>query len=273
MKICMIGCGKMGEAMLSGWLHATSGVAAGISAQDVSIVGHTQQRNDHLAERYGVHVQTDMRGACGADMVVLAVKPQVLPEILPGLAEELVASDSTSPLILSIAAGVTTSAIEGALGPDVRVVRAMPNTPLQVGQGATAIASGSSSTDEDLRSVCDLFDCLGMAVVVQEDQIDIVGALSGAAPAYLAAMLEALCDAAASEGLSYETACALLVQSGFGTFDMMRETGQTPEEVRISVCSPGGTTLAALGAMEAGGFSESLENGVHAAILRAKELA
>ena len=131
MKIGIIGCGKMGEAMLAGWLAASSGAAADISAADILIVGHTAERCAALEQRYDVRTQQGMAGIADADLIVLGVKPQVLGGVLDDLAQELAASDG-APLVLSIAAGVATSTIEGKLGPVVRVVRAMPNTPLQV---------------------------------------------------------------------------------------------------------------------------------------------
>ncbi|WP_165252478.1 pyrroline-5-carboxylate reductase [Adlercreutzia sp. ZJ304] len=273
MNICIIGCGKMGEAILAGWLAAESGAAAALSAQNFVVVGHTQERCDYLAKRYGVRVQRHMNDISDCSIIVLGVKPQVLGEVLDNLSAVLASSQGEVPLVLSIAAGVTTSTIEGKLNSGVRVVRAMPNTPLQVGKGATAVAAGQTAFAEDVRLVCDLFNCLGLAVQVEEDQINAVCALSGAAPAYFALMIEALSAAGADAGLSYETACALLVQSGLGTFDMMCKTNQTPEQVRVSVCSPGGTTLAALAAMQEGGFSSALKDGVRAAMARAKELA
>lgn len=272
MKVCIIGCGKMGEAMLAGWLAASPDAPAALSAPDVRIVGHTAERRRVLEERYGVRTQQDMHGIADADLIVLGVKPQVLGSVLDELAGVL-AEAARMPLILSIAAGVPTTAIESALGDGARVVRAMPNTPLQVGQGATAIASGSAASDQDAQLVKSLFDRLGIAVLVCEDQIDAVGALSGAAPAYFAALVEALVAAGEEAGLPAQTACELLVQSGLGTFCLMQRTGQTPEQVRTAVCSPGGTTLAALAAMEQAGFAPSLNAGVKAAIARAKELA
>ena len=270
MTICIIGCGKMGEAILTGWIGARTGAAAALAPADFLVVGHSDQRCEQLRQRHWVHVQTDMEGVDAADVSVHGVKPQVLPGVLEELAPHL----ATSPhLVISIAAGGASATIEAALPAGVRVVRAMPNTPLQVGQGATAVAAGASATPSDQRLVCDLFESLGVAVEVHEDQINAVAALSGAAPAYYAALIEALVAAGERAGLPAPLGEALLVQSGFGTFDMMRKTGASPEQTRVAVCSPGGTTLAALSAMDRGGFASSIQDGVQAAIDRAKELA
>lgn len=270
MTIGIIGCGKMGEAILTGWLHAQTGPAAAFGANDFLIVGHTAKQCESITHRYGVRAQINMDGIEKADIVVLGVKPQVLPGVLVDLAPHL---EGAPHVVISIAAGVPTQTIEEALPAGVRVVRAMPNTPLQVGAGASAVAAGASATQSDLALVRDLFQSLGLAVEVAESQIDAVTALSGAAPAYFAALVEALAAAGEEVGLPRATAEALLVQSGAGTFEMMRKTGQTPEQTRVAVCSPGGTTLAALGAMEDAGFSASLAAGVQAAVRRAKELA
>lgn len=269
MTVCIIGCGKMGEAILTGWIHASTGRAAQLAPDDFLIVGHSAERCEQLARRHGVRVQQDCTGASAADVIVLGVKPQVLPGVLEQLAPHL---EGAAPLIVSIAAGIPTSAIEAALPAGARVVRAMPNTPLQVGEGATAVAGGATAAPADVRLACDLFDCLGVAMEVSESQIDAVTALSGAAPAYFAALVEALAEAGARAGLPRSTAEALLAQSGLGTFRLMRETGQPAAEVREAVCSPGGTTLAALAAMDQAGFAAAAAAGVQAAIDRAKEL-
>lgn len=270
MTICIIGCGKMGEAILTGWIHARTGEAAHLTPADFLVAGHSTERCDQIARRHAVHVQQGLEGVGAADSIVLGVKPQVLPDIL----EELAPQIANSPhLVISIAAGIPTAAIEAALPAGTRVVRAMPNTPLQIGEGATAVAGGATATPADVQLVCDLFACLGMAIKVHEGQMDAVGAISGAAPAYFSALVEALASAGAHVGLPASTCEALLVQSGLGTFQMMRETGQTPAETRMAVCSPGGTTLAALAAMDEAGFAESIDAGVQAALHRAKELA
>lgn len=261
----------MGRAMLSGWLSAKDSPTA-IAPEDVLVVGHTPESCERIREELGVEVTSNIENAGEYDTIVLAVKPQVFPEIMGGLAASI-RNFNTKPLVLSIAAGITCASIASALPEGARIVRAMPNTPLQIGQGATAVAGSSSATTQDVETVQRLFNSLGCAVVVEESQLDAVTALSGAAPAYFASMVEALVSAGIRAGLPEDVACRLLVQSGLGTFQMMIDRNQSPEQTRLAVCSPGGTTLAALSAMDAAGFSEVMDDAVSAAINRAKELA
>ena len=148
----------------------------------------------------------------------------------------------------------------------------MPNTPLLVGAGATVVAAGSHASAHDAQLVRELFACLGLALEVEEGDIDAIGALSGSGPAYVAAMIEALRDAAAAHGIDPQRAEALALQTVYGTAELMRQTGQSAEETRRAVCSPGGTTLAALSAMEAAGLPAAYRKGIDAAVQRSKEL-
>jgi pyrroline-5-carboxylate reductase len=277
MKVCILGCGKMGGAVLEGWLTATSGACAGIEADACTIVSAHQSSHAALRKRFGqdVAIVESVLDAPAFDMVVIGVKPQVFGSVLPELARAIEANAQVtpSPLVVSIAAGITLEAIEAALPAAARVVRVMPNTPLQVGAGASVVAAGAGATQADAQFVCELFAALGMADIVPEAQIDAVCALSGGGPAYVAALMEALERAGVESGLDAGLAAALVRQTVIGTCKLMDKTGQSAEATRVAVCSPGGTTLAALDAMENAGFSNSISAGIIAAQTRAKELA
>ena len=274
-RFLIVGGGKMGEAILAGWLAASTGSAASIGARDIEVVNPGAARRDHLRRVYGVSCVADAADvASRPDVVVLAVKPQVMGEVLDTISTlPACAGGSRGPLFVSIAAGLPTSAIEQRLATGAPVVRVMPNMPLSIGAGASGVCGGASATAEQVASVAGLFGCLGEAVIVGEGDMDAVCALSGSGPAYVAAVIEALRDAAADQGLDSALAERLAVQTVLGTARLISETGVTPAEARESICSPGGTTLAALDAMDAAGLRGVFGAGVAAAVARSKELA
>ena len=269
-RVVVVGGGKMGEAVLGGWIAAQAGPAACLSAENFVVANPGEERRAYLQRTYGVPCVADACEASCADIVVLAVKPQVMMGVLEGIAD-CAAYDGA--LFVSVAAGLTTDAIEHALPDGARVVRTMPNTPLLVGCGATAVAGGARATEDDVELVRGLFACLGTAYVVDENLVDAVGALSGSGPAYVAAFIEALRDAGVRFGLDAHLAEELVAQTVRGTAELMTRKAQDAETTRIAVCSPGGTTLAALAAMDEAGFSSALDAGVAAAVRRSKELA
>lgn len=277
LRILMVGCGKMGEAMLSGWLDLAVGAGGPLTRDDFTVVTKTDESARSIAERYGVEAAAHAPASCDFDMVVLAVKPQNMAEATAPLrACGVFDGAHLGPLVVSVMAGVGTETLaddERGLGRGVRVVRAMPNMPLRVKRGMTAIAAGRWASESDLELVRNLFDALGETAVVPESQIDAVCALSGGGPAYFAYLVELLAQAGARQGLEPRLAYEAALQTAQGTFDYMRQTGADAESTRVSVCSPGGTTLAALEAMEAAGFEKAIDDGIDAAVRRAKELA
>lgn len=272
LRVAVIGGGKMGEAIVAGWIAADEGAARGIAASDVAVADPGKERRDFLKGRYGVACVSDASEMDEADLVVLAVKPQVMASVLDAAAGSRLFGN-TDCLYVSIAAGLTTKRLEALLPAGARLVRVMPNMALSVGAGASAVTAGSCASAADVAMVAQLFGCLGKAVVVDEVLMDACCALNGSGPAYVAAMVEALRDAGAAHGLPAETAEALALQTVLGTARLIAETGQSPEAVRESICSPGGTTLAALAAMNEAGFARVFAAGVDAAVYRSKELA
>lgn len=269
-RIAIVGGGKMGEAVLGGWIAAKTGPAASLCAQNFVVANPGDARRAYLQETYGVSCVASASEISHADLVVLAVKPQVMKAALASLSRGCAADCA---LFVSVAAGLSTGTLESLLPVGAHVVRTMPNTPLLVGCGATAVAGGAYATEREIELVRDLFDCLGMACVVDEEHIDAIGAISGSGPAYVAALIEALAAAGARFGLDASLAERLATQTVRGTAELMVRKSQDAETTRIAVCSPGGTTLAALAAMDKAGFASSLDAGVEAAIRRSKELA
>lgn len=268
-RIAIIGGGKMGEAILSGWISASEGAAGTWSARNFVVVDPGAERRAWLRATYGVDCVEDAAALEAADLILLSVKPQVMIGVLESVAKLPFASCA---LFVSIAAGLTTSRLEDALPAGIHLVRVMPNIPLLIGAGATTLCAGSHATEDEVALVRDLFGCIGQAFVVEESQMDVTCAINGSGPAYVAALVEALAQAGARNGLSRDLAEKLAAQTVVGTGRLMAEQGRSAEQTRIDVSSPGGTTLAALKAMEEHGFTASLEAGVDAAIRRSKEL-
>lgn len=271
----IVGGGKMGEAILAGWLSSDVEPANSIEPTDIIVVEPGDERRAYLERNHGVScVACAANITQSADVVVLAVKPQVMGGLLKELPLlEPFQGGASGPLFVSIAAGITTERITTALPAGAPVVRVMPNMPLMVQSGASGVCGGENATDGQVSYVAELFGCLGRAVIVDESQMDAVCAVSGSGPAYVAALVEALRDAGASQGLEPELAEVLALQTVLGTARLIDETSLTPQTAREAVCSPGGTTLAALDAMTKAGFAQAIDEGVAAAVRRSKELA
>ena len=256
MKLLIVGGGRMGEALLGGLL--SSGWAA---PDELAVVEPVASRREELAARFaGVTVGTEVVGADGA---VIAVKPA-----------DVAAACRDLPVkrILSIAAGVSVAAIEGAAGEGVAVVRAMPNTPALVGAGAAAIAGGTSAGAADLDWAESILGAVGEVVRVPEKLLDAVTGLSGSGPAYVFLVAEALIDAGVLAGLPRDVSTTLAVQTLLGSARMLAETGETPEALRAAVTSPGGTTAAGLRELEKAGVRSAVLEAVAAAAARSREL-
>jgi pyrroline-5-carboxylate reductase len=259
-KVGFIGAGAMGGAIIRGLL-ARAVAPANLSYYDPDPARHKQ------LDQLGVKAAPDLAGVMQAQVVVLAVKPQVMSQVLAGL------KDYARPghLFISIAAGVTLKTLESAL-PESRVIRCMPNTPTLVGAGMAALAPGSRATPEDLELALEIFTAVGRAVVVEERLLDAVTGLSGSGPAYVAVFIEALSDGGVKMGLPRHLALLLATQTVIGAARLCLEEGIHPGVLKDLVTSPGGTTIAGLHILEEGRFRGLVMSAVEAATLRAREL-
>jgi len=263
-SIGFVGGGNMAEALIRGLVRGGH-----VAAERVTASGPRPERMQELREAYGVRTTVDNREvARQAQILVLSVKPQILDRVL------LEVADAVQPnaLIISLAAGVSTTAIERRLPSGARVIRSMPNTPALVGAGATAIAAGSHAESGDLDLARFVFDAVGLTVVLEESQLDAVTGLSGSGPAYIFLILEALADAGVKVGLSRRTAQKLAAQTVMGSAKMLLDTDGHPGQLKDMVTSPGGTAIAGLHTLEQGGLRTTLINAVEAATLRSREL-
>jgi pyrroline-5-carboxylate reductase len=262
--IGFLGTGNMAEALIKGLLHAKVVEPGRIIGSDPR-----KERCDELTQRFQIRTTTsNLEVVRASEIVVLSVKPQILPTVLDEVAKEL----KPHALVISIAAGTPVAAIEARLPAGTRVVRTMPNTPALVGAGATAIAGGGHATPADLDAAKRIFDAVGKTVVLDEEQLDAVTGLSGSGPAYVFLIIEALSDAGVKMGLSRYNAQALAAQTVLGSAKLLLETNEHPGRLKDMVTSPGGTAIAGIATLEAGGLRTTLINAVEAATRRSKEL-
>jgi pyrroline-5-carboxylate reductase len=266
-RIGFIGAGAMAEALVGGL------VAAGTPANCISAADPDPARCGRVGERFGVATTPDNAEVVRtSDMVVLAVKPGVVAPVL----EALRASpkiDAVAPLWVSIAAGVPLRRLEAALSAEARIVRAMPNTPALVRAGATAFCGNARAAESDRDAARALFDSVGSSwEAPSEGLLDAVTGLSGSGPAYVFVFLEALGDAGVRMGLPREAATDLAIHTVFGAAKLALESGLHPAQLRDQVTSPGGTTIAGLERLEAGGLRAAVYEAVAAATRRSREL-
>lgn len=249
-------------------------IVAGIVGQnvvqpaEVCVTDINEARLDHFTEQYGVGRSTDNTAAVSeADVVVLSVKPQIFPDVWPGIERAL----KPDALVVSIMAGIPSAKI--ANGKSIRVVRVMPNTPSLVGEGAAGIAAGEFATDADVEVAEKLLGAVGVAVVVEEQEIDAVTALSGSGPAYVFYLLESMLEAADQMGLEKGISRDLALSTVIGAAKLMKESGEEAADLRAKVTSKGGTTHAAISTMEEHGVKNSIVTALKAAQARSIELA
>lgn len=262
--IGFVGAGNMAEALIKGLL------AAGVAAPE-KLAGSDPRRErcDELKARYGIYATTHNEDVLRrAEVVVLSVKPQILVPVCDEISPWL----KPRATVISIAAGVPIAVMEAHLPPGTRLVRTMPNTPALVGAGATALAAGTHATDDDLKLARRLFDSIGRTVTLDEGQLDAVTGLSGSGPAYVFLIIEALSDAGVKMGLSRRDAQSLAGQTVLGAAKLLLDTGEHPGRLKDMVTSPGGTAIAGLHTLEAGGLRTTLINAVEAATRRSREL-
>ena len=261
--IAVLGGGQMAEALIGGVLASKVSEPALLCATDP-----VAARRDLLKSRFGIEVSdNNARAAAGADLVLLAVKPQVMPAVLKDARAAL-----AGKLVVSIAAGVTTAWIRERIPAARAIVRAMPNTPALVREGVTALTSQADLPAGDLTAVRALFEAVGSVVMVEERLMDAVTGLSGSGPAYVFVAIEALADGGVKMGLPRATAQALAAQTVLGAARMVLEQGEHPARLKDQVASPGGTTIAGLHQLEAGGLRGCLMAAVEAATKRSQEL-
>jgi pyrroline-5-carboxylate reductase len=283
-RIAIVGGGSIGEALLSGLLRA------GRHVKDMVVAEKDPARAKYLADKYSVLVTTVADAVDSATYIIVAVKPADVEAIVSGIADAAAKaeSDAAEQVFVTVAAGVNTAYYENKLPAGAPVIRVMPNAPVVVGGGVSALARGRFATAEHLKEVSAIFDAVGGVLTVPESQLDAVTAVSGSGPAYFFLLVEALVDAGVAAGLSRSVATDLVVQTMAGSAAMLLERldeaqpagdvamgtaiDTTAAQLRATVTSPGGTTAAGLRELERGGLRAAVANAVEAAKRRSEQL-
>jgi pyrroline-5-carboxylate reductase len=268
-QIAILGTGSMGKAILSGLL------AAGTSPSNIRVTTKSQASADAITSSHGIQaaaLESDSTAnsstAKDAELVILAVKPVMILETL----KEVSAVLKPNCLVVSVAAGITTAAMEQQLSGNAAVVRAMPNTPSVVGLGVTGISKGSKVSDEQLDLAVKLFSSVGKVLVVDESKIDALSTISGSGPAYVFYFAEKLMAAAKSLGFSDSEASMMVKDTFLGSATLLATSSSSPEELRQQVSSPNGTTMQATGRFDSADLEKVFIEATEAALARAKEL-
>lgn len=268
MKIGFIGAGNMGGAIIGGYVKKNPQ-----EAENVYISEHGAEKSARVAAAMGVNACSSVEELVeAADMIVLAVKPNMFGAVLPQV-REAIEKGGESKLIVSIAAGITIEDMETALPEGTQIVRTMPNTPALVNEGMTAVCPADGVDQESLNAVLELFGSCGKAEVVKESLIEAVVGVSGSSPAYVYMFIEALADAAVAEGMPRAKAYQFAGQAVLGSAKMVLESGMHPGALKDAVCSPGGSTIEAVMALEKSGLRAAVMEGSRICSARAREMA
>lgn len=261
-RLGVIGAGNMGMAIAQGM------VRAGVPSSEIILYNRSQEKRKQNAA-LGFAISDDYTQLYKeSEMVLFAVKPQTFPEMLERLSKV-----DAKPLVISIAAGVPFSKMEASLAENCPIIRCMPNTPLLLGKGATELVKNAYVTDEQLKSVCDIFDTMGVTVVFDdEDKLNDVIPFAGSAPAYIYAFTEGMLLSAEKHGISYDDALKLFCQTLIGSAEMMLRGDKTPKQLIDAVCSPNGTTIEAMKVLNECNLNDILDKANDNCIKRAYEL-
>ena len=245
-----IGSGNMGQAMIGGVVKAKL-----FESRDIIVSDRDQAKLETIQKTYGVQTTTDsLEVARKADLLILAVKPNIYPQVLESIKDVL----TPKKIIITIAAGVAIAEVESIIGPEAKIVRTMPNTPALVNEGMSALCPNSNVAEGDLAEVKAIYESFGKAEIVEEKLIDSVVGISGSSPAYVFMFIEALADAGVLGGMARDKAYKFAAQAVLGSAKMVLETGRHPGDLKDMVCSPGGTTIEAVATLESEGFRQAV---------------
>ena len=264
MKVGFIGCGNMGQAMLSGMLESGK-----VTVEDVIVSAKTQATKQKLEKEYGVVIaEHNIEVVKQAQYVILAVKPQYYENVL----NEVRSAITEQTILISIAPGKTFEWFEDKVGKSFKVVRAMPNTPSLVKEGMMGLCGNPQVTVTELDAICELCQGFSKTEIVPEHLMDVVTAVSGSSPAYVFMFIEAMADAAVEGGMPRGQAYTFAAQAVMGSAKMVLETGKHPGELKDMVCSPGGTTIQAVRVLEEKGMRASVMDAMKACLDKSRNM-
>lgn len=261
MKIGFIGGGNMGGALIGGLMSSCC------APEDITLFEKNTARADEFKEKGVNTVLSAAEVEAASEIIVFSVKPNVIDSVLSEM------KGFNDKIYLSIAAGVTVAHLEEMLGADKKIVRAMPNTPAQVGCGMTVITPNKNLTDEETAELEKILSGVGATEVMPEKFMSVATALHGSSPAYVYMFIDAMADAGVSYGLTKAQALKLAAQAVEGSAKMVLESGVHPEQLKDNVCSPGGTTIAAVCDLEENGFRAVVQSAVRACVDKAEEMS
>ncbi|KIL52789.1 pyrroline-5-carboxylate reductase [Jeotgalibacillus campisalis] len=263
-KIGFIGCGKMAQAMIAGIVRSEL-----IAPDKIIVSSRTNETLEHAAMKYGVRpAQTNQQAAREADILFLGITPDLHRTII----EEIKESIQEHTVIVTIAAGLSTSKIVELFSKNVKVVRSMPNTPSLAGAGMSALCANEWVTSGELDAVMELFQSFGKVEVISEALMDAIPAISGSSPAYVYMMIEAMADGGVKQGLKRDQAYRLAAQAVYGAAKMVLDTNLHPGILKDQVCSPGGATIEAVSALEKEGFRSAILHAMESCTDKVKDL-
>ncbi|AYD39937.1 pyrroline-5-carboxylate reductase [Clostridium fermenticellae] len=263
--IGFIGCGNMGKAMIGGIINAKL-----VTPQSI-IVGDLNEKSlAKVAEEYGTKTTTDNNVvAKTADIIVLSVKPNLYPVVIKQIKDQV----KEDVIIVTIAAGRAIEATEEMFGKKIRVVRVMPNTPALVGEAMSAICPNEMVSKEEVSEIVSIFESFGKAEIVNEKLMDVVTAVSGSSPAFVFMFIEAMADAAVLDGMPRNQAYKFAAQAVYGSAKMVLETGRHPGDLKDMVCSPSGTTIEGVAALEENSFRNAVISALRKTTQKSIELS
>ena len=263
--IAVVGAGHMAGALIGGMIRSKL-----VPAKSIVATRRSPEALQELQKKWGVRTSADNKKAVAeADIVILAVKPQMAKTVMAQLAGAI----RKDQLVISVMAGITTAAIAKALRTDGPIVRAMPNTPCQVDAGATAICAGAHAGEKDLARAEAVFGSVGIVAVLPETALDAVTGLSGSGPVYIYMVIEAMIDGGVKMGIPRGIAAKLAAQTVFGAAKLVIESGKHPAILKDEVTTPGGTAISAIHVLESKGLRSVLIDGIEAAAKRSQELS
>ena len=263
MKIGFIGCGNMATAMLGGIIKNSL-----VQKKDLLASAKTEKTMRRIEQEIGITATGNIQVAAAADVLVLAVKPVYMEEVIEEIAEAV----RPETIVVTLAPGKTLKWLDATFGKPTKLVRTMPNTPALVGEGMTALCPNELIQPEELEQVIRIFQSFGKTQVVSEEMIDVVTGVSGSSPAYVFMFIEALADAAVAGGMPRAQAYEFAAQSVLGSAKMVLETGKHPGELKDMVCSPGGTTIEAVRVLEEKGLRSAVFEAATACVQKARKL-
>ncbi len=263
--IGFIGSGNMANAMVGGIINANLVPSINVVCSD-----HSMAKLEDMHKRYGITTASNNSEVANkSDILILSVKPQFYPEVIDEIKDQV----KENTIVVSIAAGQKIETINKLFGKEIKIVRAMPNTPALVAEGMTALSPCPMVLPEELDLICNIFNSFGKCEVVSEKLMDVVTGLSGSSPAFIFMVIEAMADGAVLEGMPRDKAYKFAAQTVLGSAKMVLETGKHPAELKDMVCSPGGTTIEGVSVLEENGLRASMINAVRTATKKSKDLS